>query len=75
MNDYRVKFYTCLWSPADPKVVDTRTMWVEANNEHHAVAEATMLAMAGTGNMDAMQVGEWLRQGAITSVYSVIETN
>jgi len=48
---------------------------VEANNDHHAVAEATMLAMAGTGNETAEEIGEALRDGMITSVYAVIETN
>lgn len=68
MNTYRVTFYSFYRR-------DSRTIWVEANNNHHAVAEATMLAMGGTGNADTQQIGAWLREGAIHSVYSVIETN
>jgi hypothetical protein len=73
MNCYRVTFYSIYVLPNGK--TDTRTMWVDANNEHHAVAEATMLAMVGTGNEDADLIGGWLRIGAIQSVYSVIETN
>jgi hypothetical protein len=73
MNCYRVTFYSIYVLPNGS--TDTRTMWVDANNEHHAVAEATMLAMVGTGNEDADLIGGWLRIGAIQSVYSVIETS
>lgn len=74
MNEYRVTFYANFRNLVSNKLA-SETMWVEANNEHHAVAEASMLAMAGTGNGTAETIGEWLRNGQITNVYSVIETN
>ena len=73
MNAHRVKFYAA--NRTATREVDTCTIWVDANGEHHAVAEATMLAMAGTGNADAEKIGEWLRAGMVISVYAVIETN
>lgn len=73
MNTYRVTFYSFYRLPS--RKLDSRTIWVEANNDHHGVAEATMLAMGGTGNADAEQIGAWLRVGAIHSVHSTIETN
>lgn len=77
MNCYRVTYYTNTIARTvngRPKV-DSETIWVEANNDHHAVAEATMLAMAGTGNESAQKIGEWMRTGLVGNVYSVIETN
>jgi hypothetical protein len=66
MNCYRVKFET---------EHESLCLWVEARNEHHAVMEATMLAMGGTGNNSAQTIEIWLLAGTITNVYSVIETN
>lgn len=77
MNCYRVTFYNgtvVRYINGRPKV-DSETLWVEANNDHHAVAEATMLAMGGTGNDKAEIIGKWMRDGRITNVYAVIETN
>lgn len=76
MNTYRVTFYTSISCPfPHQRKVQNRTLWVTATNESHAVAEATMLAMAGTGNEDADLIGVWLRSGMINNVYAVIETN
>lgn len=71
MRCYRVTFYNRNIDHG----VDSTTIWVEASNDHHAVAEATMLAMGGTGNEDAEQIGAWLRAGKVTSVYAVTETS
>lgn len=77
MQCFRVTYYNALNTRKvnGREKADTETIWVEANNEHHAVAEATMLAMGGTGNEHAEIIGVWLRAGEVTNVYSVIETN
>jgi len=77
MNCYRVTFYNghIVRKVLGHYKVDSTTLWVEANNDHHAVAEATMLAMAGTGNENAQEIGRWLVAGEVTNVYAVIETN
>jgi hypothetical protein len=73
MNDFRVTFLTANRLPSGR--LESATLWVEARSENHAVAEATMLAMGETGNADAQKIGQWLREDAIYSVNSVIETN
>lgn len=77
MQCFRVTYYNALNTRRvnGREKADTETIWVEANNEHHAIAEATMLAMAGTGNESAQKIGRWLVAGEVTNVYSCIETN
>jgi len=76
MNCYRVTYYSNNILPGSlGGKVETATIWVEANNSSHAIAEATMLACAGTGNEVAQKIGEWMRTGNVRNVYSVIETN
>lgn len=75
MNTYRVTFQSTSRRGMNSNKLACETLWVEAKSEHHAVAEATMLAMAGTGNEDADLIGVWLRSGMINNVYATIETN
>lgn len=76
MNTYRVKFianYRTGLGAEHP--LASETLWVEARSEHHAVAEATMLAMGGTGNQIASIIGDWMRNGLVYNVHATIETN
>jgi len=54
---------------------DSLSLWVEATSPHHAVCEATMLAMGGTGNDRAQLIGKLILSGEQFEAYSVIETN
>ncbi len=75
MNTYRVTFYSTQRRAMNSNMLAIETLWVEARNEHHAVAEATMLAMGGTGNESADLIGVWLNSGLICNVNACIETN
>lgn len=76
MNTYRVTFYANYRTGLGSEhKLASETLWVEARGEHHAVAEATMLVMGGTGNEIAKAIHAWLISGQIHNVYAVIETN
>lgn len=75
MNTYRVTFYASYRNVLKQNSLANETLWVSANTEHHAVAVATILALSGTGNAAAIEVGDWIRDGLLYSVCCVLETN
>lgn len=76
MNTYRVTFYANFRTGLGSEhKLASETLWVSARSEHHAVAEATMLVMAGTGNEIAKAIHAWLISDQLYNVSAVIETN